>query len=393
MLSGRRYRLKLTEEQAALCSEFGAVCRAVWNTALDQRRQAVARWQRGFDTPFCGYHLQAAQLAEAKREEDWLRAAPSHVLQQSLLDLDRACQERGTFTVGWRAKHRWNPSFRFPVGNLITVEKINRRWGRAKLPKLGWVVLRRTRPLGGTVRSATVSYKAGHWWISFLVEDGLLTPEHHLGDPVGVDRGVVVAATTSTGEFHNRKFATVGEKARHRRLQQKLSRQKKGSANRRKTLKSMGRISSRAVDRRGDFCSQTARHLADKHSVVVLEDLRTADMTSSARGSVAEPGARVPQKAGLNRAILDKGWHRLELALTNAARTTGTQIVKVNPANTSQTSLSASIWTRHRVRAKRGSGAPGAPTQITRTSTRPRTSFAPQGMRCRPVETSPLGGL
>ncbi|MFE4416497.1 zinc ribbon domain-containing protein, partial [Streptomyces sp. NPDC056821] len=40
--------------------------------------------------------------------------------------------------------------------------------------------------------------------------------------------------------------------------------------------------------------------------------------------------------AGLNRAILDKGWHRLELALTNAARYTGTRVVKVNPAYTSQ---------------------------------------------------------
>lgn len=39
MLAGRKYRLKLTAAQAAQCEEFGNVCRAVWNTALDQRRQ------------------------------------------------------------------------------------------------------------------------------------------------------------------------------------------------------------------------------------------------------------------------------------------------------------------------------------------------------------------
>ncbi|MEV7003534.1 helix-turn-helix domain-containing protein [Streptomyces sp. NPDC093982] len=39
VLSGCRYRLKLTAVQVALCGEFGNICRVVWNTGLDQRRQ------------------------------------------------------------------------------------------------------------------------------------------------------------------------------------------------------------------------------------------------------------------------------------------------------------------------------------------------------------------
>lgn len=105
MLTGFRYRLALTEQQAEQCAEFGDVCRAVWNTALDQRRQARARWKRGFDTPYCGYHLQAGQLAEAKVEETWLKAAPSHILQQTLQDLERACRDHGILNVNFRAKH------------------------------------------------------------------------------------------------------------------------------------------------------------------------------------------------------------------------------------------------------------------------------------------------
>lgn len=209
--------------------------------------------------------------------------------------------------------------------------------GRVKLPKLGWCLFRMSRPPGGRIRSATVSYRSGHWFVSFLVEDGLLTPHSHPGTPVGVDRGVVVAATTSDGDFHDREFTTGGDKARYRRLQQRLARQKKGSANRRKTLAALGRIMGRVTDRRADFCAYTANRLTTRHSVVVLEDLNTKGMSASARGTVGEPGTRVRQKAGLNKAILDKGWHRLELALHNAARYTGTAIVKVNPAFTSQT--------------------------------------------------------
>ncbi|MFE5588340.1 zinc ribbon domain-containing protein, partial [Kitasatospora sp. NPDC056531] len=49
------------------------------------------------------------------------------------------------------------------------------------------------------------------------------------------------------------------------------------------------------------------------------------------------PGVNVRSKAGLNRAILDKGWHLLELALRNAARHAGSSVLLVNPAYTSQT--------------------------------------------------------
>ncbi|MEV7024729.1 transposase [Kitasatospora sp. NPDC093558] len=161
MLAGRRYRLELTDDQAELCETFGNICRSMWNTALEQRREYRRRGA------WMGYVPQAAELAEAKREFSWLADAPSHVLQQTLRDLDRVCRERGTFKVRWRSRWRWSPSFRFPAGNLITVERIGRKWGRVKLPKLGWVRFRWSRPLGGEVRSATVTRRGRHWLVSF----------------------------------------------------------------------------------------------------------------------------------------------------------------------------------------------------------------------------------
>ncbi|MFD7905128.1 RNA-guided endonuclease InsQ/TnpB family protein [Kitasatospora sp. NPDC059747] len=333
MLSGRRYRLELDAAQAGLCEMFGDVCRAVWNTGLEQRREYRRRGA------WMNYVPQAAELAEAKEDFPWLAEAPSHVLQQTLRDLDRACREHGTFRVRWRSKARWSPSFRFPAGNRIMVERIGRRWGRAKLPKLGWVRFRWSRPLDGVVRSATVTRRGRHWFVSFLVEDGRATPERHAMPQaaVGVDRGVRIAATTSDGDFHDRPYVTPGEAKRLRRLQQRLSRCERGSNRRRSVLAKINAITGRVRDRRADFCAQTAAELAACNAVVVLEDLRTRSMTASAAGTVEEPGRNVRQKAGLNRAILDKGWHLLELALRNAARTTGTAVVLVNPAYTSQT--------------------------------------------------------
>ncbi|MGW2372124.1 helix-turn-helix domain-containing protein [Kitasatospora sp. NPDC001683] len=80
MLSGRRYRLELTSVQAELCEMFGNICRSVWNTALEQRREYRRRGT------WMNYVPQAAELAEAKKEFPWLADAPSHVLQQTLRD-------------------------------------------------------------------------------------------------------------------------------------------------------------------------------------------------------------------------------------------------------------------------------------------------------------------
>ncbi|MEU9704993.1 transposase [Streptomyces sp. NPDC047981] len=332
VLSGRKYRLELTTEQAGQCQEFADICRSVWNTGLEQRREYRRRGA------WMDYVPQAAELAAAKHDHPWLKAAPSHALQQTLRDLDRACREHGTFRVRWRSKARWAPSFRFPAGTLIAVERMGRKWGRVKLPKLGWVRFRWSRPLGGEIRSATVSRKAGRWFVSFLVEDGAVTPERHAapGTVVGIDRGVRTAAVTSDGDFYDRPFITAGEATRYRRLQQRHSRSAPGSANRAKIVTAMNAIMTRVADRRGDFCARTAARIVKRNALVVLEDLRIRGMTASAAGTPTEPGRRVAQKRGLNRAILDKGWHRLELALTGAARYTGTTVVKVDPAYTSQ---------------------------------------------------------
>ncbi|GAB3750968.1 RNA-guided endonuclease InsQ/TnpB family protein [Nocardiopsis nanhaiensis] len=271
-------------------------------------------------------------------EETWLRAAPSHILQQTLKDLDRACAQHDTFGVNFRPKHHWKPSFRFPDGPRITVQRLGRTWGRVKLPKLGWVRLRWSRAPKGTIRSATVRRDGAHWYLSLLCEDGELTPaEHAVPDSaVGVDRGVAVAVATSEGDLFDRTFQTPKEIERERRLRRQLARRRKGSANRAKTKRALSRVTGRVRARRADFSAQTAHVLCGKNAVVVLEKLNTKNMTRSAKGTAQAPGKRVRQRAGLNRAILSKGWHGFKLACVNRARRTGTSIVEVDPAYTSQ---------------------------------------------------------
>src|SRR5438876_11415992 len=121
MLIGRRYRLKLDFGQAAYAERTAGICRAVWNAALDQRRAAAqlncGRTEARAVWP--SFASQCRELAQAKRTEPWLGEAPSHCLQQTLRDRDKACRQHGVWRVRWRGKRRWEPSFRFPDATQI----------------------------------------------------------------------------------------------------------------------------------------------------------------------------------------------------------------------------------------------------------------------------------
>lgn len=355
MLTGRRFKVKFAPDQEVYADQVAGVCRAVWNTGLAQRRM----YRR--DRRWINYAQQAKELADAKSHAElgWLAAAPSHTLQQTLMDLDKACRVQGTWRIRFRAKTRWSPSFRFPVGKHMQVVKISKRWGQVNLPKFGQVTFRRTRDLGGIIRSATITRESVHgdWYISFLVEDGVQTPAPDMTKPaIGIDRGVKVALALSDGRMLDEQFTTDREQIGMAGLQRRAARQHgpripgtRGRAGRRapskRWLATQARIAKQLAKqrrRRDDFTTKTARTLTETHSLIVIEDLQVAQMTKRAapKPDPDHPGVFLPnraaQKKGLNRAILAKGWGKFRLALQHKARYTGTEIIHVPAAFTSQ---------------------------------------------------------
>ena len=342
--TGRRYRLYPTDEQAERLASWGHTCRWLYNTALQQRQFA---WRQRKVT--LGLAAQCACLTEARKELDWVADLPAQSGQQVLRQLDQAYQN-------W-----WNPqhpagaptrkrrcarlSIPFP-GQAVHVRRLNRRWGAVSLPKVGEVTFRWSRALGGAVRNVVVSFDGVAWHVGFGVHAGIKAPEGHArpGTIVGVDRGAKIALAMSDGRMWNRAFTTCGQKRDLARLKSKAgrketTRRKRGAktSNRaRKIRAGIARTEAKIRNRRRDFVMWAANRLCRQYATVALEDLNTKAMTATARGTVEKPGTNVRQKAGLNRSILDKGWGLFEAALTNQARATGTRIVRVPAAFTSQ---------------------------------------------------------
>jgi putative transposase len=343
---GRRYRLYPTLGQAERLTGWGHTCRAVWNVALAQRQFVYA--QRGTRLRAAG---QCRHLTQARAELDWLADLPAQSAQQVLAHLDRA------YDNWWDPEHPTGPprfkkrrdelSVSFP-GQAVAVRKLNNRWAEVRLPKLGWVQFRLSRPVGGVVRNATVSRDALGWHVAFGVATGA-RPVVPNGLPgCGVDFGVACSAYVSTEAAPRLMPPTLteGERRRLLGLERRKARQVRWakrynrggySGRLRRTIAEIARLRARQARRRADFTHKLTTDLAKRHGWVGIEDMRVTGMTASARGTIEQPGRNVRAKAGLNRAVLDNtpGERRRQLAYK--APRFGSELWLVPPQATSQT--------------------------------------------------------
>ena len=174
--------------------------------------------------------------------------------------------------------------------------------------------------------------RARRWHVAFAVVPQPV-PAPGTGEVAGIDRGVAVSAALSTGELLHVPGLAARERRRLRRLQRKLARARRGSNRRARVRLAIARIKARQSDRRMDWAEKTSTDVAGRFDVIRVEDLKIANMTRSARGTPAEPGRNVRQKAGLNRGILASGWGLLVRRLQDKAPG---RVEKVRPAYTSQ---------------------------------------------------------
>jgi putative transposase len=287
----------------------------VWNLAVEQ----LLHWQPGRRTP--GYHEQCAQLTAARAEYDWLAAGSQTVQQQALRDFAQAMRN---FFGGTHRRPTWRKAglhegFRQVAVKPHHIERLNRRFGRVWVPKVGWVRFRLSRPVPEGVKSYRVTRdRAGRWHVAFAhIPDPIAGPGE--GSVVGIDRGVAVSAALSTGELLHAPDLSRGEAKRLKVLQQRLARATRGSNRRARTKQAIAKLKARERDRRKDWVEKATTDIARRFDTIRIEALDVRAMTRSARGTVKQPGQRVAQKRGLNRGISRSGWGLLAARLQHKA--------------------------------------------------------------------------
>ena len=329
ILKAYRFLAYPTPEQDTLFRKTAGCRRFVYNACLEQRS---LEWHRNNPRRLDAYS-QINELPAAKAAFAFLAEVPSHVLQQAVIDCDRAFKRFFAGLSGYpKPKKRHNgDSFRYPDPKQLKFEQ-----DRVFLPKAGWVAYVQHRPIIGKIKNVTVSRTADQWFLSVQCEVEIAVPAPVTGEAIGIDIGVAKPMALSTGEIIMLPRTTETERRRLGSLQKRLARRKKGSANRRKAQMAVARYQAKLARRRKDAAHKATTRIAKNHGIIVVEDLKVRNMTASAAGTVEEPGRNVRAKAGLNRSLLDVSPRQIREMLEYKAGWYGSKVVAVSPAYTSQ---------------------------------------------------------
>ncbi len=332
-LQAFKFELMPNGEQQLGMRRFAGACRFVFNKAL-----ALQKIHYEVGSKFIGYVAMAKHLTQWRNgpETPWLKDAPIHPLQHALKDLERAYKN-------FFAKHADFPrfkrkgqrdSFRYPDAKQFKLEAGN---GRIFLPKLGWMRLRLSREVLGTLKNATVSLSAGKWYGSIQTEREIEQPVPTASTAIGIDLGLTRFATLSDGTFYAPLNSFKKHQTRLRRYQRALSRKVKFSKNWLKAKRRVQNTHARIGNARRDYLHKTTTAISQNHAMVCIEDLQVRNMSKSSKGNAQTPGKNVRAKSGLNKAILDQGWFEFRRQLEYKLNWHGGILVAVPPHNTSRT--------------------------------------------------------
>lgn len=313
-----KYKLRPHQRFVRDAEQWLDVCRELYNAALQERREA---WR--IERKSITKNQQRRQLTEIRALREDVQALHYGVEDDALRRLDNAmkaffrrCKERrAPGFPRFQGSARYN-SLRFPKGRDVKVEG-----DRISFSKLGSCRLRLHRPIEGKIKTTTLSRRVDGWYVAFACEIPKPKALPQTGLQVGVDVGLESFATLSTGEHvANPRFLRSAEpslKKAHRRV----SRLKPRGSNRRKVVRLLALRSLKIQRQRLNFAHHIANDLIKRFDTIVIENLNIKGLV---------------RNHNLAKSISDAGWSIFTTILAYKAENAGRELVKVNPAYTSQ---------------------------------------------------------
>jgi putative transposase len=163
--------------------------------------------------------------------------------------------------------------------------------------------------------------KADGYYVQFLVRAENKIVLQPTNKTIGLDVGLKEFYTDSNGHTEpNPKFYRASEK-RLKFLTRRVSRKKKGSANRKKAINKLGRVHLKISRQREEHAKRMARCVIQSNDLVAYEDLRIRNLVKN---------------HCLAKSINDAGWYQFRKWLECFGVKFGRITVAVNPAYTSQ---------------------------------------------------------
>jgi putative transposase len=309
---GYKTEIQPNNKQKTLLFKNVGAARYAFNWALNIKKQAFDKKEK-----IPNYIELSCKLNKLKKEElPWMYEVSKCSPQEALRNCDNAfneffrrCKQKKKGKKGFpkfKSKKNGQGSFRLTGAIKVTNAHIQLpRLGKLKLKEFGYL------PNDKKILNASVSEKAGKWFVSILIEEEI-NPPIKSENKVGVDLGIKILATISDGKlFDNPKALRSNLELLQRRSRQ-VSKKVKGSKNRKKAVNKLAKLYYKISCIRKDSIHKITTYLTKTKSCVVIEDLNVSGMIKNRK---------------LSRAISDLGLFEFRKQLEYKGKWYGCEIV------------------------------------------------------------------
>lgn len=239
MLKSYKTEINPTQEQKILIHKTIGVCRYIYNFYLSKNKEVYQKTGE-FLSAYDFEKWLNNDLLLNNSNYIWIKEVSSKAVKQSMINGNSAFRNFFNKKTGFpkfKKKHNNDVKAYFPKNNK-TDWTVNRH--RIKIPTLKWVRLKEKEyiPTNAKIRSGTVSYYGGKYFVSVLIEvNEPSKPElNQIG--LGVDLGLKDFAVYSNGKI----YKNINKTSKVRRLEKKLKRKQRKLSRKYDSFKSRNNI-------------------------------------------------------------------------------------------------------------------------------------------------------
>jgi putative transposase len=277
----RAYKVQLdvnNKQQTLLLQHIGCA-RWAYNWALAKKKESFDKKEKIPNA--IELHRELNKLKQSN--VPWMYNSSKASPQNALRDCDKAflnfftrCKKKVKGKKGFpKFKSKKNEKQSFRLDGAISLES-----NCIKLPRIGKLKLAEKDyiPTDCKILSATVSKRAGKWFVSVQVE---MPDKEHFNaknDVIGIDLGIKTLATCSDGTTYENPKALKKNLKILKRKQRQLSRKKKGSKNYGKAKQKLAKLHYHISNIRKDCLHKITSKIINENQVIVLENLKVSNM-------------------------------------------------------------------------------------------------------------------
>jgi len=318
-----KFRLYPNKTQEKKLLETLDICRFTYNQLLEKinGKEKITK-----------YELQH-YILELKQKYPQLKNVYSKVLQYENYRLfanikGLAISKRNGNKIGrLRFKgEQYFKTFQYNQSGFKLIGRNDKKYDILHLSKIGDIHIMKHRNIEGKIKQIIIKRKVNSWY-AHIITDAEYKMKKGNGI-IGIDLGVInYIVDTNNQKVENPLFLKTSLN-KIQKNHQNISSKKKGSNNRKKSIKKLLKSFEKIDNQKNDFIHKLTTKIIGDNKIIVIEDLNIKNMVDKSKGN---------NKYHNKRNIHDSSWRRFISMLKFKAERAGSSIIEINPKNTSKT--------------------------------------------------------